>query len=52
LQQLLNESMQPQPGRLATVSRIVADLRSSWQQAEEQLANRTDSAAREAVRVG
>ena len=50
LQQLLNEAMQPQPGRLATVSRIVADLRSSWQQAEEQLG--TDSAAREAVRVG
>jgi flagellar protein FliS len=50
LQQLLNEAMQPQPGRLATVSRIVADLRSSWQQAEERLG--TDAAAREAVRVG
>lgn len=53
LQQLLNESMQSQPGRLATVSRIVADLRSSWQQAEEQLSDgRVESAAREAVRVG
>lgn len=52
LQQLLNESMQPQPGRLALVSRIVADLRATWQQAEEQLADRTDSAAHEAVRVG
>jgi flagellar protein FliS len=49
LQQLLNESMESQPGRLATVSRIVADLRSSWQQAEEQLA---DPTTREAVRVG
>jgi flagellar protein FliS len=50
--ELLNESMESQPGRLATVSRIVADLRSSWQQAEEQLADRTDPTTREAVRVG
>jgi flagellar protein FliS len=53
LRELIGEGLEPQPGRLAAVSRIVADLRSSWQQAEEQLADGgADPATREAVRVG
>jgi flagellar protein FliS len=53
LRELMDEAMASRPGRLAGVSRIVADLRASWQQAEEQLADgRTEPAAHEAARVG
>jgi flagellar protein FliS len=38
LRELMDESVQPQPGRLAGLTRVVFDLRSSWQQAEERLA--------------
>jgi flagellar protein FliS len=51
--ELIGEGLESRPGRLAAVSRIVADLRSSWQQAEEQLSDgAAGPAAREAARVG
>jgi flagellar protein FliS len=53
LGELIGEGLESRPGRLAAVSRMVADLRTSWQQAEEQLADGgADPATREAVRVG
>jgi flagellar protein FliS len=57
LRELIGEVVEPQPGRLAAVTKIVSDLRATWQQAEAQLqggplpgAGAADS--REAVRVG
>lgn len=38
LAELMAEGGEPRPGRLALISRIVSDLRASWQQAAEQLA--------------
>lgn len=52
LSELIGEGLESRPGRLATASRIVADLRASWQQAEEQLSDGAAGPAREAVRVG
>ncbi|HST48201.1 flagellar export chaperone FliS [Jatrophihabitans sp.] len=53
LRELIGEVIEPRPGRLATVTRIVSTLRESWQQAEAQLQGGTPSAdGREAVRVG
>ena len=52
LSELIGEGIEGRPGRLATVSRIVADLRASWQQAEERLSDGSAGPAREAARVG
>lgn len=53
LRELIDEVVAPRSGRLAAVTRIVADLRSSWLQAEEKLADGgADPATREAARVG
>lgn len=55
LRELIGEVVSPLPGRLASVTRIVSNLRETWQQAEAQLqggAAATPSAGREAVRVG
>jgi flagellar secretion chaperone FliS len=52
LSELIGEGIEARPGRLATVSRIVADLRASWQQAEERLSDGAAGPAREAARVG
>lgn len=54
LRELIGEVLEARDGRLAGITRIVSDLRSSWQQAEEQLsagggAEATHSAA---ARVG
>lgn len=49
LRELIAESGEPRPGRLPLISKIVADLRATWQQAAEQLAA-TEPAAM--VRVG
>jgi flagellar protein FliS len=38
LTELMAEAGEPRPGRLALISRIVSDLRATWQQAAEQLA--------------
>ena len=38
LRELIAESGEPQPGRLTLISKIVSDLRATWQQAAEQLA--------------
>ncbi|MFL6160948.1 MAG: flagellar export chaperone FliS [Jatrophihabitantaceae bacterium] len=37
LTELMAESGESRPGRLALISKIVSDLRASWQQAAEQL---------------
>ena len=47
LRELMNEMLEPEPGRLAGITKIVFDLRTTWQQAEAQLVS-----DREAVRVG
>lgn len=58
LRELIGEVLEPRPGRLAAVTKIVSDLRASWQQAEAQLQGGTPPSAaaaaegREAVRVG
>lgn len=53
LRELMAEAVAPQPGRLASLTRIVSDLRASWQQAEERLATGgADPATFEAARVG
>jgi flagellar protein FliS len=57
LRELISEVIEPRPGRLAAVTRIVTDLRTSWQQAEAQLQGGAAPGAavaegREAVRVG
>ncbi len=53
LRELIAEGIAPAAGRLATVTRIVSELRASWQQAEEKLADGgADPATREAARVG
>ncbi len=56
LRELIGEVVEPRPGRLAAVTRIVSTLRESWQQAEAQLQGGAPPAAsspgREAVRVG
>lgn len=53
LRELMAESVQPQPGRLAGLTRMVFDLRSSWQQAEERLAGGGAAAPDlQAARVG
>jgi flagellar protein FliS len=58
LRELIGEVLEPQPGRLAAVTKIVSDLRASWQQAEAQLQGGVPSSGavaadgREAVRVG
>lgn len=56
LRELIAEVVEPRPGRLAAVTRIVSTLRESWQQAEAQLQGGAPPAAsstgREAVRVG
>ena len=55
LRELIGEVVEPRPGRLATVTRIVTDLRASWQQAEAQLQGGAPAGVaegREAVRVG
>ncbi|HJQ03168.1 MAG TPA: flagellar export chaperone FliS [Jatrophihabitans sp.] len=52
LSELIAEGIEARPGRLATVSRIVADLRASWQQAEERLSDGAAGPAREAAGVG
>lgn len=57
LRELIGEVLEPQPGRLAAVTRIVSDLRASWQQAEAQLQGGPlpgtgPAESREAVRVG
>jgi len=48
LRELIAEGGEPRPGRLALISKIVSDLRSTWQQAADQLAA-TEPAV---VRVG
>lgn len=58
LRELISEVLEPRPGRLAAATKIVADLRTSWQQAEAQLQGGTPlsgaalAEGREAVRVG
>lgn len=57
LRELIAEVLEPQPGRLAGITKIVSDLRASWQQAEAQLQAGPAAGAgaaenREAVRVG
>jgi flagellar protein FliS len=57
LRELITEVIEPQPGRLAAITKIVADLRTSWQQAEAQLQGGPlpgpgTAESREAVRVG
>ncbi|MGI8666928.1 MAG: flagellar export chaperone FliS [Jatrophihabitans sp.] len=53
LRELIAEAVLPRPGRLAGITRMVADLRSSWQQAEEALATgAAEPGTREAARVG
>jgi flagellar protein FliS len=58
LRELIDEVIEPRPGRLAAITKIVSDLRSSWQQAEAQLQGGAPSSGavvaegREAVRVG
>jgi flagellar protein FliS len=57
LRELIGEVVEPQPGRLAAVTKIVSDLRTSWQQAEAQLQGGPQpgtgaAESREAVRVG
>jgi flagellar protein FliS len=54
LRELLAESGEPRPGRLSLISKIVSDLRSTWQQAAEQLATEQSAAGEPvaAVRVG
>lgn len=58
LRELIGEVLEPQPGRLAAATKIVADLRTSWQQAESQLQGGAPlngaavAEGREAVRVG
>jgi flagellar protein FliS len=58
LRELISEVLEPQPGRLAATTKIVSDLRASWQQAEAQLQGGAPSngagaaEGREAVRVG
>lgn len=58
LRELIGEVLEPRPGRLAGATKIVSDLRSSWQQAEAQLQGGTPPSGaavaegREAVRVG
>lgn len=51
LRELMAENGEPRPGRLALVSKIVSDLRATWQQAAEQLAA-ADPAAPAVLRVG
>jgi flagellar secretion chaperone FliS len=51
LRELIAESGEPRPGRLALVSKIVSDLRATWQQAAEQLAA-GEPAAPAVMRVG
>jgi len=51
LRELMAESGEPRPGRLALIGRIVSDLRTTWQQAAEQLAVGDDTAPA-VVRVG
>jgi flagellar protein FliS len=58
LRELIDEVLEPRPGRLAATTKIVSDLRTSWQQAEAQLQGGTSAQpaavadGREAVRVG
>jgi flagellar protein FliS len=58
LRELIGEVIEPLPGRLAAATRIVSDLRLSWQQAEAQLQSGAPlpgtvaAEGREAVRVG
>lgn len=57
LRELIGEVVEPQPGRLAAVTKIVSDLRATWQQAEAQLQGGSlpgtgAAESREAVRVG
>jgi flagellar protein FliS len=58
LRELIAEVLEPRPGRLAAATKIVSDLRSSWQQAEAQLqggaapAGELVAQGREAARVG
>ena len=61
LGELIAESGEPRPGRLALISTIVSDLRASWQQAAEQLVTQQlvteqvatgEPATAAAVRVG
>ncbi|MEO6701894.1 MAG: flagellar export chaperone FliS [Jatrophihabitantaceae bacterium] len=53
LRELIAEVLESRPGRLAGITRIVADLRSSWQQAEELLAaGGSEPAIPAAARVG
>jgi flagellar secretion chaperone FliS len=51
LAELIAEAGEPRPGRLAVISRIVSDLRATWQQAGEQLAA-GDPATTAVTRVG
>lgn len=51
LRELIAESGEPRPGRLAAISKIVTDLRASWQQAADQLAA-GEPATAAVVRVG
>jgi flagellar protein FliS len=51
LTELIAEAGQSRPGRLALITRIVSDLRGTWQQAEEKLAT-GDASPHAAVRVG
>ena len=58
LRELIAEVLEPRPGRLAAATKIVFDLRTSWQQAEAQLQggasaqSATGAEGREAARVG
>jgi len=51
LRELIGEVIEPRPGRLASVTRIVSSLRETWQQAEAQLQG-APAEGREAARVG
>lgn len=53
LRELIAELIEPRAGRLANITRIVSDLRASWQQAEEKLAaGGCEPAIAMAARVG
>lgn len=52
LSELISEAGQTRPGRLALITKIVSDLRGTWQQAEEQLAAGESAATESVVRVG
>jgi flagellar protein FliS len=46
LSELIAEAGQARPGRLAVLGKIVSDLRSTWQQAEEKLTTDAPAVAR------